>query len=43
MLDIWFLHHAIPGVPIEDANGFHDRAALGLPVILERAVIVDRC
>lgn len=41
--DVWFLHHALPGVQIEDASGFADRAAAGLPVIFERAVIIDRC
>ncbi|ORY30222.1 hypothetical protein BCR39DRAFT_530035 [Naematelia encephala] len=40
--NIWFLSHAIPGVSIEDKNGWNDHAAGGIPIILERVVIVDR-
>ncbi|RXK39184.1 hypothetical protein M231_03541 [Tremella mesenterica] len=40
--NIWFLSHAAPGLSIEDSHAFEDRDLAGLPVMLERAVIVDR-
>lgn len=41
--DVWFLTHAAPDVGVEDIHAFEDRTMGGLPVLLERAVIVDRC
>ena len=42
-IDAWFLAHTLPMATIEDAHGFDDRSVAGLTVLLERAVIIDRC
>lgn len=41
--DVWFLSHMLPGAVIEDAHGWEDRLASGLPYVFEKVVIIDRC
>ncbi|OCF53988.1 hypothetical protein L486_08522 [Kwoniella mangroviensis CBS 10435] len=38
----WFLAHALPSVSIEDKQGWEDRNTAGLPLLLEKVVIIDR-
>ncbi|WWC86645.1 uncharacterized protein L201_001522 [Kwoniella dendrophila CBS 6074] len=38
----WFLAHALPSATVEDKNGWDDRNTAGLPILLEKVVIVDR-
>ncbi|WRT64526.1 uncharacterized protein IL334_001458 [Kwoniella shivajii] len=38
----WFLAHALPSATIEDKNGWDDRNTAGMPLLLEKVVIIDR-
>ncbi|WVW78167.1 hypothetical protein I302_100118 [Kwoniella bestiolae CBS 10118] len=38
----WFLAHALPSVSVEDKQGWEDRNTAGLPILLEKVVIIDR-
>ncbi|WWC68179.1 uncharacterized protein I206_102102 [Kwoniella pini CBS 10737] len=38
----WFLAHALPAATIEDKNGWDDKSTAGLPILLEKVVIIDR-
>ncbi|WVF69529.1 hypothetical protein IAT40_004307 [Kwoniella sp. CBS 6097] len=38
----WFLAHALPSASVEDKLRWDDRTIAGLPVLLEKVVIVDR-
>ncbi|KAK8847645.1 hypothetical protein IAR55_005504 [Kwoniella newhampshirensis] len=38
----WFLAHALPSTSVEDANGWADRNTAGMPILLEKVVIIDR-
>ncbi|WVQ98316.1 hypothetical protein IAU59_005439 [Kwoniella sp. CBS 9459] len=38
----WFLSHALPSATVEDKLRWDDRTIAGLPILLERVVIVDR-
>ncbi|WWD21732.1 hypothetical protein CI109_106219 [Kwoniella shandongensis] len=40
--NVWFLTHALPSATIEDASGWADRNTAGLPILLEKVVIIDR-
>lgn len=42
-VDAWFLAHVLPTAAIEDASGWKDRALVGLPVVFDKVVIIDRC
>ncbi|WVR04845.1 hypothetical protein IAU60_001857 [Kwoniella sp. DSM 27419] len=38
----WFLARALPSASVEDKSGWEDRHTAGLPILLEKVVIVDR-
>ncbi|OCF33791.1 hypothetical protein I316_04503 [Kwoniella heveanensis BCC8398] len=38
----WFLAHALPSASVEDKLRWDDRTIAGLPVLLEKVVIIDR-
>nr|XP_018265205.1 uncharacterized protein I303_01565 [Kwoniella dejecticola CBS 10117]OBR87363.1 hypothetical protein I303_01565 [Kwoniella dejecticola CBS 10117] len=38
----WFLAQALPAATIEDKHGWEDKNTAGLPILLEKVVIIDR-